>query len=172
MFHLINIVESGFPKLRDYLPTALQDYHQFREHLWTIDSVILYKNRIMIPPSLRTDILVALHAAHQGISTMTACAEDSVFWPGITRCIISMRETCKDCNRNAPSQPSAPPTPLTLPVYPFQCICADFFKYHGTNYLVAVDRYSNWPILERSQDGANGLITILRRMFATYVTPD
>ena len=40
------------------------------------------------------------------------------------------------------------------------------------NYLVIVDRYSNWSIVERAQDGSKGLIEVLRRMFATYGIPD
>ena len=68
----------------------------------------------------------------------------------------------------APSQPNAPPTPPIQPQYPFQCICADYFHYSGHNYLVIVDRYSNWPIVERSKEGSQGLIATLRRTFATY----
>ena len=64
--------------------------------------------------------------------------------------------------------------PLTgeAPAYPFQCICADYFHYQGFNYLVIVDRYSNWPIVERAQEGAKGLINTLRKTFATYGIPD
>ncbi|VDI39086.1 Hypothetical predicted protein [Mytilus galloprovincialis] len=72
----------------------------------------------------------------------------------------------------APSQPCAPPTP---PVYldnPFQWLCADFFHYKGVNYLVVVDRYSNWPIIERAHNDAQGLIDCLRRTFVTYGIPD
>ena len=35
-----------------------------------------------------------------------------------------------------------------------------------------VDRYSNWPIVERSTHGADGLITCLRRVFVTFGIPD
>lgn len=123
--------------------SELLEYHKHRKHPWTTDGVALYKNRIIIPPALRNAVLSSLHAAHQGISTMTAKAESSVFWPGITRQIISLREWCNDCNRNARSQASMSPTSSPVPAYPFQHIAADFFKYQGTNYLVAVDRYSN-----------------------------
>ncbi len=132
----------------------------------------MYKNRIVIPPSLRQDCIQALHAAHQGVSRMTARAETSIFWPGITNAIAHVRAQCDDCNRNAPSQPSAPPAPRVEPLYPFQCLCADYFQYKGDTYLVVVDRYSNWPVVERAADGATGLITCLRHIFATYVIPD
>ena len=39
-------------------------------------------------------------------------------------------------------------------------------------YLVIVDRYSNWPIVERAKDRVRGLINVLRQTFATYGIPD
>ena len=72
----------------------------------------------------------------------------------------------------APSQPNTPPVPLTLPIYPFQCTYADFFTYKGTTYLVIVDCYSNWPIIERTKGGGDSLIDCLRRCFTTHGIPD
>ena len=72
----------------------------------------------------------------------------------------------------APSQAALPPMSPIIAAYPFQCICADYFHYQGVNYLVIVDRYSNWPIVEKTQDGSQGLIAVLRRTFATYGIPD
>ena len=62
--------------------------------------------------------------------------------------------------------------PLTMPEYPFQCICADYFSYKGVNYLAIVDRYSNWPIVEKASGGSHGLVDVLRRCFVTYGIPD
>ena len=169
---LTSTVESGFPTSKQQLPPNLRPYHQFRDNLHTIDGVIMYKERIVILPMLRQNVLNTLHCAHQGVTSMTSRAESTVFWPGITQAILNTRTKCTHCNRMAPSHPSAPPYPTTLPLYPFQCICADYFQHMGTRYLVVVDRYSNWPIVERAQDGAQGLITCLRRTFATYGIPD
>ena len=93
MTQLINIIESGFPNIRHELPRALQEYYQFREHLYTVDGVILYKNRIVIPPSLRQHVLTVLHSAHQGVTSMKARADSTVFWPGITPAIVALQET-------------------------------------------------------------------------------
>ena len=96
----------------------------------------------------------------------------NLFWPGMTPAITEMRARCSSCNRMAPSQPNAPPTPPLNPVYPFQCLVSDYFHYRGRHYLVAVDRYSNWPIVEESANGAAGLIFALRRIFVTYGISD
>ncbi|VDI45753.1 Hypothetical predicted protein [Mytilus galloprovincialis] len=79
MNELINLIESGTPEFRHEFPPQLQEFFQFREHLYTIDGVIIYKDRIIIPPSLRDEVLSALHAAHQGVTAMISRAESSVF---------------------------------------------------------------------------------------------
>ncbi len=66
----------------------------------------------------------------------------------------------------------SPPAEIIPALYPFQAICADFFTFKGKTYLVIVDRYSNWPIVERANDGSKGLINCLRSTFATYGIPD
>ena len=102
---------------------------------------------------------------------MNSRAEATIFWPGITQTIRALRESCHHCNRMAPSQPSAQPMATPPRSYPFQLLCADFFHYRGMNYLI-VDRYSNWPIIERAHDGAKGLINCLHHTFGTFGIPD
>ncbi|CAE1306768.1 unnamed protein product [Acanthosepion pharaonis] len=168
MLVLTELIESGMPEFRHEMPNSIREYFQFRDDLSTIDGVIVYKDRIVIPPSLRDEVLCALHSAHQGVTSMIARAESSVFWPAITPAIAALRASCLQCNRNAPSNSSAPPVPPTNPEYPFQCLCADFSTYKGNHYL---DRYSNWSIVERSSDGALGLIYCFSRTFVTYGIP-
>ena len=90
--------------------------------------------------------------------------------------IHTTRETCNECNRNAPSQASTPPIPSSAPSTPFESIFADFFDYGGRHYLVVGDRLSGWVELYASSSGthlsgANGLIKHLRSFFATFGVP-
>ena len=168
MLRLIDFINNGFPEATSDVPVVIRPYHRYRDHLSEYDGVVLYKDRVVIPPALRHRVLQALHAAHQGVSMMDSRAASSFFWPGMSQAISDTRSRCDTCNRNAPSQPSAPPTPPILPAYPFQSICADYFSHGGRHYLVIVDRYSNWPIVEESSNGSSGLISALRRTFVTY----
>ena len=131
MVQLISIIESGFPEFRHELPPALREYHQCRDHLYTVDGVILYKSRTVISTSLRQHVLTVLHSARQGLTSMITRAETSVFWPGITPAITATRANCYHCSRMAPSQPNAPPLPPVLPAYPFQCISAWLLSLQG-----------------------------------------
>ena len=79
MLELLETIEDGIPNCRSQLPPLLWQYHNFREELSTTDGVILYKDRIVIHPALRNEVVSVLHSAHQGITSMTARASMSVF---------------------------------------------------------------------------------------------
>ena len=100
---------------------------------------------------------------------MMSRATQSVYWPGMKTDIERKRENCQSCHSEAPSQPSAPPTPLPVPQFPFQMISSDFFDYNGKNYLIIVDRYSNWiSIYLAGKEGAKSLVQELKRHFSTF----
>ena len=94
---LREIIENGFTIPRDQLPENLKEYSQYRDSLCTLDGVVLYGDRIVIPKHLRSDVLVSLHAAHHGTSSMRSRAESSVFWPGITNDIIGKSQKTRLC---------------------------------------------------------------------------
>ena len=60
-------------------------------------------------------------------SGMTARAQTSIFWPGISKDIAETRSKCTICNSNVPSQAAMPSTTPADPEYLFQHICADYF---------------------------------------------
>ena len=71
MLNLIELIEDGFPDKREQMPLQLRDFYQFREDLNTVDGVATYKDRIILPPSLRKEALDALHLAHHRVTRMT-----------------------------------------------------------------------------------------------------
>ncbi|GFO36285.1 hypothetical protein PoB_006279000 [Plakobranchus ocellatus] len=86
--------------------------------------------------------------------------------------ITNMQVRCQACNCMEPSQPSALSTPPMNPAYLFQCIVADYFHQRSHNYLVSVEKYIEWPIVEEAAHGAVGLVTALHRIFVTYGISD
>ena len=135
-------VTDGFPPEKKLLREELRMFWQFREHLSQVDSVPLYKDRVVVPMQLRPAVLDVLHSAHQGVTGMLLRADNSVWWPGITAQVKEKRQKCLTCNEFAPTQPSAPPAPLIQPDYPFQLVVADHCQYAGHHYLVLADRFT------------------------------
>ena len=169
---LTRLVEDGFPADKRSLDPAMRPYATVQDNLSIIDGVVMLGQRIVVPEALRPDILNSLHAAHQSIPLMKERALDTVYWPNMTVDITRIRNECDICHKMAKSNATMPPHPPPQPDYPFQMIAADYFTYSGRNYLVVVDRYSNWPMVYSSQNGAAGLIKNLRDIFATFGIPE
>ena len=104
----------------------------------------MYGRRIIVPRSLRREVLDSLHSAHQCPSKMIERAKQSVYWPGIMTDIEETRKSCSHCDRNAPSQSMMPPVMPASPDYPFQMIAIDYFDCKGKSWLVIADRFSGW----------------------------
>ena len=113
---LVETIESGMPDKRTSLPRSIRDYFPLRDQLSTVDGVAIYKDHIIVPPFLRKDILTTLHSAHKGITSMISRAETSVFWPGITSDIISLRNKC-NCLIAWPLRYRVPCLGLRCPLY-------------------------------------------------------
>ena len=174
---LSSMVTSGFPSTRSETPPEIAQYWDYRHGLNVMDGVILYNDRIIIPSALRERVLLNLHSAHQGVTSMSSRALATVFWPGITASIEKARNNCRTCHRNAPSQAKLPPTEPSLPKVPFEMICSDFFQLAGNHYLVVVDRLSGWPEVVQVKigngpAGAKRLCQALRQVFATFGVPE
>eukprot|EP00111_Clytia_hemisphaerica_P012078 TCONS_00035495-protein len=175
MTSLLQCVRSGF--LQDHANNqSVKPYWQFREALYELDGVILYNDRVVVPPSMRQHVLQVLHSAHQGVSSMEARAREIVFWPGYTKDITDTGNSCTDCIKTAPSQAQLPPAPPQIPSTPFESTVADFFDLDGQHYLVVADRLSGWPEVFKCkpgspQSGSAGLVSCLINCFSCYGVP-
>ena len=63
---LRDTIYKGWLELRKECPSMLYDYWNFREELTIEDGLILKGERIVIPPTLRPEILDILHKGHLG----------------------------------------------------------------------------------------------------------
>ena len=169
--HLREVLRSGMPDIRD-LRQDIREYHRHAPHLYEVDGVIMLNQRIVIPSSLRQQLLLSLHAAHQGVGAMNQRAAQSIFWPGISTDITRIRSECDQCHRMAKSNAMEPPEDIVPPDFPFQKVCCDYFTFLNKNYLVLVDRYSNWPIVFQEPGRAELLVKRLRDIFETFGVPE
>ena len=154
-------------------PDDLGPLKRHKDDLSIVDGVILYKGRSFIPQDLREEVMATLHSGHQGTTSMGARASHSIWWPGLETDIHKVREFCRECGTNTPSQRKEPPVPLPHLEYPFQQICSDYFTLVGRQYLVIVDRYSGWPSVHRAQrEDAKEMVGFLKDHCETFGVPE
>ena len=90
---LIEFFKSGWPS-RNKLDRILKDYWRFRANLTLSNSLLLYQSRIVIPSSMRQEILAKIHHGHQGIHRCRLRVATSVWWPGVTTAIERFVQSC------------------------------------------------------------------------------
>ena len=173
---LTSTIKSDFPSSKTQLNPDIRTYWEVCHHLSLSNDLIWLDNhRIVIPDPYITPILHILHAAHQGTTSMTRRANQTVYWPGMHHAIKNIRYNCNRCNNIAPSQPKEPIILAKTPEYPFQFICADYFEIKSHHYLVIVDWFSGWIILyhfQSTQLKSNSLINACREIFTNYGAPE
>ena len=64
--HLITFCTEGWPN-KSRVPGILKPYYQVASELSVVDRLLFRGFRIVIPSSLRLEVLDQIHAGHQGI---------------------------------------------------------------------------------------------------------
>ena len=170
---LIRYVEDGFPASRNDTPPPLQPYWGGRHHLSVDHGIVLKGNRIVVPTSLRPQVLRDLHAPHQGIVRTKSRARRVVHWPGMSRQLEDLIRDCQPCRTYQPSHASEPLLQDRLPTLPFESTSADLFSCQGWEYLVYSDRLTGWPCVAKIGRTTTSVDVIhsLRRWFADVGVP-
>ena len=172
MQDLITAIHNGFSS--DRQNSSVLEYKKLQGQLTVEDGLILLdSHRIVIPKSKRQDVMLKLHASHQGIERTKRRARQSVYWPGINSDIQNTVQACAKCQEYLPSQQHEPMRFDPTPSRPFEDVSADLFSYAGKSYLVYVDRLSGWvKISEFRQDpSSQQVISALRQYFVDTGVP-
>ena len=82
-------VLKGWPSEKEQVDELAREYWSFQEELSVEDGLLFKSDRIVVPRSLRAEVLDEIHGAHMGESKSLSFARDYVFWPSMT----AQRET-------------------------------------------------------------------------------
>ena len=73
---------------------TILDYWNYRDNIG-IQNGLLFKGLcVIIPQSMKNDMLQKIHSSHLGIDACTRKARDLLFWPGINKDIHSFIQQC------------------------------------------------------------------------------
>ena len=78
---------TGWPQTKVETPVETRPYWNYQDEIRCYEGLTLKGHRIIVPHSLRPEILQRIQAAHLGIEKCKVRAESAVFWPGINSTI-------------------------------------------------------------------------------------
>ncbi len=120
---------------------AAKPHFSFRDEI-TVEDDILYKgDRIIMPTSLRPQMLKKIHEGHQGIVKCKNMARDVLYWPSMGSEIETVVSKCSTCQSNRKQEASEPMIPHEIPDRPYAKVGTDLFKLNGMDYI----NIGQWP---------------------------
>ena len=168
-----NLLLRGWPEHKSQCPVQAKPFWIVRHQLAEAEGLLLYGDRLVVPMSLRREVMEGVHDGHFGEVKSVLRARSAVYWPGCEDQIRNLVASCSTCQENRHRNPAPPLYPVQLPVHPFQMVSADLFKFDGVDYLLVVDSYSKWPcaVPLRSTTAA-AVIAEMDRIFSDFGTPE
>jgi hypothetical protein len=163
---------SGWPETLKETPEQAKAYFTFREELSVVNSLILKGTRIVIPPSLKGEILQCLHTSHLGVEKSRQRAREAVYWPNMNHDIEVMISKCKVCLESRDSLPKEPMILTEQPQRPWEAVATDLFTLDGANYVLVVDYFSRFVEISLLKDRkSKTVINHMKAIFARHGIP-
>ena len=170
---VMEYVLKGWPSEKEQVDELAREYWSFKEELSVEDGLLFKSDRIVVPRSLRAEVLDEIHGAHMGESKSLSFARDYVFWPSMTAQIKDRVSSCSICNAFRNRQQRESLHPHDIPGLPWQVVGTDLFDYAGQTYLLVTDFYSKYFEIELlRQNTARCVINNLKKIFARFGVPD
>ena len=140
---IIHYLKTQWPNCKSDRHDFVSHYYKLKDELITTEDLLFFKNRLVIPKSLRTEVLNKLHEGHLGREKIKARARELLYWPKMSKEIEEHCSKCKICETHARKNVRELLKPLQVPERPWKRVGTDIFSYAGKIYLVIVDAYSS-----------------------------
>ena len=164
----------GWPRQESAVPLCLRPFYSVKSELSCIEGLLVFRDRIVVPTSMRNCILELIHESHQGIAKCRDRAAMAVWWPGLSKGIKELVEGCDSCRENRPTNGQHPLCPIELPERPWEVLGTDLFEFKKKTYIVLVDYYSRWIEVKQltPQATTTNVISRLKSAFISFGIPE
>eukprot|EP00794_Sanderia_malayensis_P002412 gene2412-2781_t len=142
---LIKMIHKGWPSTIRECPANVHPFWHCRHDMTEPNGLILKGSQIVIPASMRRDMLDRIHEGHLGMEKCKRRARQCIYWPNMNNQIEQKIQRCGECTKLLPSKPTEPLLPHECPEKPSQKVGSDLFPWAGKVYVIIVDYFSLWP---------------------------
>ena len=139
----------------------------------TCNSILMYKEQVVISAVLTKKILKDFHTGHPEMSRMKGFMQIYVYWPGMDKGIEKMVKLCQS------SVSVAKPLPIKFNPWPktdkpWSRLHIDYAgPIKGTYFFVIVDSFTNWPnAFKCKTPTTKTTIKVLQELFARIGLPE
>ena len=170
---LMSTVLEIWPSTQAEVPQEIRPYFSLKEEI-TVQNGLLFKgDRIIVPASLRKEMMEKVHSSHLGIEGCSRRAREVFYWPRMNAELKDFILKCDVCNSYKPEQPREPLMPHKIPSRPWQKVGTDLLQFDGRQYLITVDYYSSFFEVDKLETtDSRSVINKLKMQFSRHGIPE
>jgi hypothetical protein len=170
---VIAFCKDGWPIHKWQLPVQVRPYWAIHHDLYEVEGLIFVGHKLLVPETLRGEMLDKIHQTHMGMEKCKARAREILYWPGMTHDIEEIVKNCPTCAKFRRANPREPLHPHDVPSRPWSKLGADIFTLDGDDYLLVVDYYSKYPeVVTLPDKTGKTVVQKLKAIFARHGVPD
>lgn len=152
----------------------LKYYSKIKDNIFVSQDLLFFNQKIIVPSKLRKDMLKLLHdSCHFGIVKTKLRAREIFYWPKINDDIENYVENCEICQEHKNKNTKEPLLNYEIPDRPWQILGSDILEYNHNYFILLVDYYSNWIVVEKIKDkSAEEVKKFFENTFCHYGFPE
>ncbi|CAI6377494.1 unnamed protein product [Macrosiphum euphorbiae] len=168
---LLEFVKHGWPSINN-IPDQIKKYLTFSEELFEKDGLLFKGQCLMVPKTLRKEMLDKIHYTHMSIEKCKSKARECLFWPEMTKEITDKINKCSICQSFRKNNSKEPMTVRDFGDNPWEIVGTDIFQYQNRQYLLIIDYFSKYVDIEILEDmSSETTINKLKLIFSRYGIP-
>lgn len=92
---VVYFCNTGWPESKQKVPDFIRHYFKLKDSLSCVNGLLVFSGKIVVPHSLRVEMLKLLHEGHVGIDKSKSRARQVFYWRGMGRDIESFNKKCR-----------------------------------------------------------------------------
>lgn len=170
---LYAVIMEGWPDTRKEVPVSARPYFNYRDELHAEDGLLFKGNRLVVPSSLRKEMLAIAHQGHIGLEGCLRRMREAIFWPGMSSDMKALVSQCDACLRERETPNKEPLMSHEFQLRPWSKVGADICHFDNRDLLVVVDYYSNYIEVARLRNmSSKAVIREIQDIFSRHGIPD
>jgi hypothetical protein len=97
-------VMRGWPAAKTALDPRVMPYYSVRDEISVQDGLLCRGERVIVPISLRQEMVERTHSSHVGIEACLRRARECLYWPGMNADIKKHVQKCEICSNHQVTQ--------------------------------------------------------------------
>ena len=94
---LRDIILQGWPANNLDVPECVRPYFDSRDELTVQDALVFKRDLLVVPTSMRRELLAVAHSTHIGIEGCIRRMNDTLYWPRMTTEVRAYVSKCEIC---------------------------------------------------------------------------